>query len=169
MRGMRREVRVIKMAGVSKTQTSKTQTSKRKRKDELRDLNSLRSRAKAVFVFVTRLCFLGLRFRGLRFRGLRFRELENADLENADLANKDLENTDVSQTQKQPLLASVMNLSPLVCLFFFFSRAAFSRSAFSRHPWHSGCCILCNISNNNRNKDQIQNSVKSIGIKWEWD
>ena len=63
------------------------------------------------------------------------------DLENADLANKDLENTDVSQTQKQPLLASVMNLSPLVRLFFFFSRSAFSRSvvcvsrfAFSRHP-----------------------------------
>ena len=54
--------------------------------------------------------------------------LENADLENADLANKDLENTDVSQTQKQPLLASVMNLSPLVRLFFFFWRSAFSRS-----------------------------------------
>ena len=58
--------------------------------------------------------------------------LENADLENADLANKDLENTDVSQTQKQPLLVSVMNLSPLVRLFFFFSRSAFSRSLFSR-------------------------------------
>ena len=53
-------------------------------------------------------------------------DLENADLENADLANKDLENTDVSQTQKQPLLASVMNSSPLVRLFFFFSRSAFS-------------------------------------------
>ena len=49
--------------------------------------------------------------------------LENADLENADLANKDLENTDMSQTQKQPLLASVMNLSPLVRLLFFFSRS----------------------------------------------
>ena len=33
----------------TKTQTSNTQTSKKKRKDELRDLNSLRSRAKAVF------------------------------------------------------------------------------------------------------------------------
>ena len=92
MRGMRRDVRVIKMAGVSKTQTSKTQTSKRKRKDELRDLNSLRSRAKAVFVFVTRLCFLGL-----RFRVLENADLENAGLENADPANKDPENTDVSQ------------------------------------------------------------------------
>ena len=80
---------------------------------------------------MTRLCFLALGLQGLRFRALRFRELENADLENADLANKDLENTDVSQTQKEPLLASVMNLSPLVRLFFFFSR-----SAFSRHPLH---------------------------------
>ena len=71
-------------------QTSKR---KRKRKDELRDLNSLRSREKAVFVFVTRLCFLGL-----CLQGLRFRDLANADLENADPANKDLENTDVSQT-----------------------------------------------------------------------
>ena len=115
-------------------------TSKRKRKDELRDLNSLRSRAKAVFVFVTRLCFLGLRFR---------------ELENADLANKDLENTDVSQTQKQPLLASVMNLSPLVCLFFFFSRSAFSRSAFSRHPWHSGCCIPSRINVQNKKNHVI--------------
>ena len=54
----------------------------------------------------------------LYFPGLRFRELENADLASADLANKDLENTDVSQTQKQPLLASVINfnLSPLVLL-----------------------------------------------------
>ena len=77
MRGMRRDVRVIKMAGVSKTQTSKTQTSKRKRKDELRDLNSLRSRAKAIFVFVPRLCVLGLCLQGLRFRGLRFRVFEN--------------------------------------------------------------------------------------------
>ena len=74
--------------GVSKTQTSKTETLKRKRNDELRDFNSLRSRAKAVFVFVTRLCFLGLCLQGLRFRVL----------ENADPANKDLENTDVSQT-----------------------------------------------------------------------
>ena len=59
----------------SKTQTSKTQTSKRKRKDELRDLNSLRSRAKAVFVFVPCQCFIGLCLQGLRFRGLRFRGL----------------------------------------------------------------------------------------------
>ena len=51
------------------------------------------------------------------------RELENAELENADFANKDLKNTDVAQTQKQPLLASVMNLSPLVRLFLFFSRS----------------------------------------------
>ena len=36
----------------SKTQNWKTQTSKRKRRAKLRDLNSLRSRAKAVFVFV---------------------------------------------------------------------------------------------------------------------
>ena len=36
---------------------------------------------------------------------------------------------DVVQTQKkQPLLASVLNLSPLVRLFFFFSRSKFSRS-----------------------------------------
>ena len=65
------------------------QTSKRKRKDELRDF-SLHSRARAVFVFVPRLCFLGLCLQELRFRALRFRVLENADLENADLANKDL-------------------------------------------------------------------------------
>ena len=71
------------MGGVSKTQTSK-----RKRKDELRDLNSLRSRAKAVFVFVTRLCFLGLCLQGLRFRGLRFRVLENADLEYPKVDNE---------------------------------------------------------------------------------
>ena len=44
------------------------------------------------------------------------------------LQTKTFENTDVSQIQKQPLLVSVMNLSPLVCLFFFFSRSAFSRS-----------------------------------------
>ena len=84
-------------------------------------------------MFVTRLCFLGL-----CLQGLRFRELKNADLKNADLANKDLENTDVSQTQKQPLLMSVMNLSPLVRLLFFFSRSGFSRSAFSRHPLQHG-------------------------------
>ena len=58
------------------------------RKDELRDLNSLRSRAKAVFLFVTRLCFLGLCLQGLIFRVF----------ENADPASKDLENTAVSQT-----------------------------------------------------------------------
>ena len=45
--------------------------------------------------------------------------LENADLENADLANKDLKNTDVAQTQKQPLLASVMNLKSLTSSFLF--------------------------------------------------
>ena len=83
---------------------------------------------------MTRLCVLGL-----RFRGLRFRVLKNADFENADLENEDLENTDVAQTKKQPLLAIVKNLSPLVRLFFFFSRSACSRSAFSwpvfsRHP-----------------------------------
>ena len=61
----------------------------------------------------------------------RWTTKQNRELENADLANKDLENTDVSQTQKQPLLASVINLSPLVRLFFFFSRSAFSRSVFS--------------------------------------
>ena len=75
---------------------SKTQTSKRKRKDELRDLNSLRSRAKAVFVFVTRLCFLGLCLQGLRFRGLRFRAFA-----------------------RERIMAA-MNLNPLVRLFFFF-------------------------------------------------
>ena len=37
----------------------------------------------------------------------------------------------MSQAQNQPLLASVMNLSPLVRLFFFFSRSAFSR------------CVVC--------------------------
>ena len=86
-------------------------------------------------MFVTRLCFLGL-----CLQGLRFRELKTADLENADLANKDLENTDVSQTQKQPLLTSVMNSSPLVRLLFFFLRSAFSRSVvciFETPCWRS--------------------------------
>ena len=56
-------------------------------------------------------------------QGLRFRELENADLENPDLANKDLKYTDVAQKLKPPLLASVMNLSPLVRVFFLFLRS----------------------------------------------
>ena len=92
-------------------QTSKTQTSKRKRKDELRDLNSLRSRAKAVFVFVPRLCFLGLCLQGL---------------ENADLATKELENTDVSKTLRKitafarERIMAAMNLNPLIRFFFFF-------------------------------------------------
>ena len=71
---VRQEKTRLEITGVSKTQTSK-----RKRKDELRDLYSLRSRAKAVFVFVPRLCFLGLCLQGLRFRGLHFRVLEKAD------------------------------------------------------------------------------------------
>ena len=38
-------------------QTSKTQTSKKKGKDELRDLNSIRSRAKAVFLCLCHVVF----------------------------------------------------------------------------------------------------------------
>ena len=55
------------------------QTSKRKRKDELRDLDSLHSRAKAVLVFVPHLCILGLCLQGLGFRGLRFQGLRFRD------------------------------------------------------------------------------------------
>ena len=51
---------------------NKTANNKRKRKGELRDLNSLLLFFK---VFVTRLCFLSLCLQGLRFRGLCFRGL----------------------------------------------------------------------------------------------